>query len=171
MTKKSPKLTKAIESAKSNNIVIIASKGDQGNNQKSVYPADYDEVISISSLTNLGKQAESTELNASYFFLGEDVRIPAEPSYLETRGRASGSSVATAIAAGIAALILSCYRLANKTAAMDRIETVKDYLNRMTAGSPESNRYVRPWVVFKDRRMSPVDGEKWLQKHFEDDDY
>ncbi len=41
---KSSKLTKAVESAKSKNIVIVASKGDQGNNQKSVYPADYDEV-------------------------------------------------------------------------------------------------------------------------------
>lgn len=170
MTEKSPNLTEAVASAKSNDIVIIASKGDRGNNQDIVYPADYDEVISISSLTHFGKQAGSTEPNASYFCLGEDVVIPAESSYLEPQGRASGSSVATAIAAGVAALILSCSRLADKTATKERIKIVEDYLHRMTADSREPARRVQPSLIFRDKRMDVSSGVKWLQKHFEDDD-
>ena len=166
MSYKTRNLTSAIEAAKSKDIVIIGSKGDQGNNQESVYPADYDEVISISSLTNFGKQAESTELNASYFFQGENVRIPAEPSYLEPQGHASGSSVATALAAGVAALILSCSRLANERELENRIDTVKYKFRQMVAHDKKPGRYVQPWLFFMDERMSLEEGEEWLRKFF-----
>lgn len=62
------RLEKAVESAKGDNIVMVGSRGDRGNNGECVYPADYDEVISIFSLTSFGKRAESTEANAQYFY-------------------------------------------------------------------------------------------------------
>ena len=157
-------LEKAIESAKSNNIVMIGSRGDRGGNRDLVYPADYDEVISISSYTNLGDKTGSTETSAQYFFQGENVSIPAEPSYLESQKRASGSSVATALAAGIAALTLSCRRLGDNETKVDRIKTVKSVFDRMTL--PDQDKYVRPWKVFKDENMDAEEGWQWLKSNF-----
>ena len=157
-------LEKAIEHAKSDNIVMIGSRGDRGGNREMVFPADLDEVISISSFTNLGKKTGSTETSAQYFFQGENVSIPAEPSYLESQKRASGSSVATALAAGIAALTLSCRRLGDDEKRVDRIKTVRSVFDRMTL--PDQDRYVRPWKVFKDENMDHEEGWLWLKSNF-----
>jgi hypothetical protein len=157
-------LKKKVELAKGDGIAMIGSRGDRGNNTESVYPAEYGEVISISSLTNFGKRTDSTETDAQYFFQGENVSIPAEPSYLESQKHASGSSVATAMAAGVAALILSCRRLGNKEKEMDRLKTVKTVFDRMTL--PENDKYVRPWRVFKDERIGKQEGLLWLKGQF-----
>ena len=159
-----PRLEKAVESAKRDNMVMVGSRGDRGNNRESVYPADYDEVVSISSLTSFGKRTESTETNAQYFFQGENVSIPAESTYLESQKQVSGSSVATALAAGVAALTLSCRRLGNEEKDMDRVKTVKAVFDRMTL--PEKDKYVRPWMVFRDQRIGKPEGLSWLRAQF-----
>ena len=159
-------LQKAVESAKSEGIVIFGSRGDQGKNQKDIYPADYIEVISVSSLTKFGELAETTEPKASYFFQGEDVRILAEPCYLEPQLHASGSSVATALAAGVAALILSCRGLGGSEARRDRIEAVKKVFDCMAYNEPGFRRYVQPWRVFTEEKMSQEVGRSWLMTRF-----
>lgn len=159
-----PRLQKAVESAKGEDIVMVGSRGDRGNNQERVFPADYAEVISISSLTSLGKRTESTETNAQYFLQGENVSIPAEPTYLESEKYASGSSVATALAAGVAALTLSCRKLGNEETDMERIQTIKTVFDHMTL--PEKDRYVRPWMFFKDQRIGKQEGISWLKAQF-----
>ena len=164
MTTGSKSLETAVELAKMDNIVMIGSRGDRGSNREIVYPADYDEVISISSLTNYGKKTGSTETIAQYFFQGENVIIPAEPSYLESQKRASGSSVATALASGIAALTLSCRRLGDSDKKVDRLKTVKTVFDRMTL--PDQDKYVKPWKVFKDESMGQEEGRLWLKSNF-----
>ena len=166
MPKGSSKLQKAVASAKSHDIIIFGSRGDQGNNQERIYPADHVEVISISSITKFGKRAETTEPNASYFFQGENVRILAEPCYLEPQVFASGSSVATASAAGVAALILSCRKLGGGEARKDRISAVRRVFHQMTADEGRSRKYVKPWLVFKDEQLSQSDGLNWLTTRF-----
>lgn len=164
ITTGSKNLEKAVEQAKMDNIVMIGSRGDRGNNRETVYPADLNEVISISSLTNFGKKTGSTETVAEYFFQGENVSIPAEPSYLESQKRASGSSVATALASGVAALTLSCRRLGDNEKRVDRIRTVRTVFDRMTW--PDQDKYVKPWKVFKDEPMGDEEGWLWLKSNF-----
>ena len=166
MPEDSPKLQKAVKSANSHDIVMFGSRGDQGNNQEKIYPADYDEVISISSLTKFGKWAETTEPNASFFFHGENVRILAEPCYLEPQVTVSGSSVATASAAGVAALILSCRSLGGSEAGKHRNRAVKTVFRRMTDDEGGSRKYVKPWLVFKDDRLHQGVGSDWLTARF-----
>ncbi len=158
-------LRKAVESAKSANIVMFGSKGDRGNNQQDVYPADYSEVISISSLTQFGKGTDSTETNAEYFFQGENVTIPAESSYLESQHQVSGSSVATALAAGVAALVLSCRRIGNESKDIDRVKTVETVFEHMAADDKQV-KYVQPWKVFEDQRTAKPQGMSWLKAQF-----
>ena len=166
-------LIQAAGSARAKDIVMVASRGDRGGNQEQIWPADTDGVISISSLTNFGKQADSTELSAKYYFQGENVSIPAESTYLESQKIASGSSVATALAAGVAALSLSCRRLVREkfpgggnedNEQIDRVRTVKAVFDGMTGN--DEDRYVKPWKVFQDRKMEPVDGLDWLKGKF-----
>lgn len=157
-------LKDAVKLAKDNNIVMFSSRGDRGANREKVYPADHDGVIFILFFTNFGRPTESTETNAHYFFQGENVSIPAEPSYLESQKHASGSSVATALAAGVASLVLSCRRLVNKKQNMDRIQMVTNVFQAMTAG--DKDRYVKPWEVFNDKRMGAEEGLLWLDRKF-----
>lgn len=153
----SAKLKKAVARAMAKNIVVFATRGDRGNNHEHVYPADYDAVRSISSFTSLGKSTESAETNADYFLEGENVGIPGEPSYLEPQTFASGSSVATAFAAGVASLVLSTHKMVKASRKMDRQKNVKAAFALMT----EKDAYVRPWKVFKSQRM---DAEKRIKK-------
>ena len=166
MPQQSAKLKQAVESAEKSDIVIFGSRGDQGNNQERVYPADYAEVISISSLTQFGKLADTTESNASYFFQGENVRIIAEPCYLEPQRYVSGSSVATALAAGVAALILACRRLGGSEAQIGRIKMVRNVLEEMTDKKVRPKNYVKPWLVFMNQDMNEKNGFEWLRARF-----
>lgn len=158
-------LERAVGSAKKDNIVIFGRKGGRENNRQDVYPADYNEVISISSLTQFGKGTDSTETNAQYFFHEENVTIPAESSYLESQHQVSGSSVATALAADIGAPVLSCRRIGNEDKEMDRVKTVKTVFEHMAAEDKQA-KYVQPWKVFKDQRTAKLQRISWLKAYF-----
>ena len=158
------RLKEAINFAKNSNIVMFSSPGGGGANRKSVWLADHEGVISISSLTNFGRRPDSTETNASYFFQEESISLPAEPSYLESQKHASGISVATALAAGVAALILSCRRLVDKRKRMDSIQTVTKVFDQMTGR--DDDKYVKPWEVFKDKHLEQEEGLRWLKGKF-----
>lgn len=98
------KLREAVILVENSNIVMFGSCGDRGAKRESVWPADYEGV----TLTNLERRPDSTETNSNYYpFQGKNVSIPAEPSYLGSQKHACGSFVATALAAGVAALVLS----------------------------------------------------------------
>lgn len=163
----SPDLEQAVLAAQIAGIVIFGSRGDSGNNQSKVYPADYNGVISISSLTNYGKPTDSTEFKANYFVVGENVKIPVETSYLEKQQRASGSSVATAIAVGVAALTHSCRRLGNPDREFNRSKLIKKAFEHMVQSNPNyPNRYLRSWKLFPDERKTDQEGEEWLKSQF-----
>ena len=85
------------------------------------------------------RHSHRSDPTAQYFFQGENVSIPAEPSYLGSQKRASGSSIASALASGIAALTLSCRRLGDNEKKVDRIKTVRTVFDRMTL--PDQDEY------------------------------
>ncbi|KAE9376015.1 subtilisin-like protein [Stipitochalara longipes BDJ] len=123
-------LWEAVKNENSKGIVMVCSTADEGENNSDVWPARYDETISIAACSSTGKAAAmSNTTKAEFFFQGEDI-IYESPflgvSYrdaLESRSisdpgslppsieRIFGSSVATAIAAGVASLFLACCRL------------------------------------------------------------
>ena len=91
----------------------------------------------------------------------------------------SGSSVATAIAAGVASLILACNKLVypNLNYKLHGKEVVTDHLDRMKGTDHsdrakkdldgQNNKYVRPWEVFKvTSDMGDAAGRRWLWDTF-----
>ncbi|KAH0563333.1 hypothetical protein GP486_002095 [Trichoglossum hirsutum] len=113
--KASEDLATAIREAASKHILIICSRADLGAIAKDTFPADYkDQVISISATTRNLKPRADAEARASFLMVGEDI-LADGPKYIGAglSDRISGSSVATALVAGIASLILTHDRYAN----------------------------------------------------------
>lgn len=51
---------------------------------------------------------------------------------------------------------------------MDRISTIKTVFDRMAIDKDKSSKYVKPWEVFKDKRMDRREGLLWLKARFGD---
>lgn len=156
----------AISEANREGIVFLCSTADQGNNSSKVFPASYKETIGIAACNSYGKLAPfSSDLDADYFFQGVDVVTEIIP-YVKSPQEISGSPVATAIAAGVASLILACNKLVypDLNYKLHRKEVVTDHLDRMKVmDHGQNNKYVRPWEVFNvASNMGDVAGRRWL---------
>lgn len=101
----------AIEEAAEKDILMFGAASDQGYNAATkVYPAEYDQVFCIGAAKATGRADAAAELQANYVFPGgewSDLRAPRGGSD-NTLEHAWGSSFSTALASGLAALILDC---------------------------------------------------------------
>ncbi|KAM0518153.1 hypothetical protein ACHAPE_004560 [Trichoderma viride] len=109
---KTDALQKVCEKAVDSGIALICSIHDQGANISRAYPVSFRDVIRIMACDESGAPARNVKAQYNYGIHGIDVAAGVVP-FLESDDRISGSSVATAIAAGLASLTLSCDRLAN----------------------------------------------------------
>lgn len=106
---------KAISTAITNNVLLFASlrEAEDALVAENFYPVSLDGVFRIGSATRFGNQAESFSGDsnvAQYILPGREVLLKLGTESTEIQG----SSVATALAAGLAALILHCADLADK---------------------------------------------------------
>jgi subtilisin family serine protease len=111
-----PELKEAIEEA-TKHALVFCSTADEGNWSNRVYPACYDGTVRVSATDKYGNLMPSSDKDAINIPVpGQD--IPAfGPSYMGAgiaRGTVSGSSVATALAAGIASLALLLLQVFNE---------------------------------------------------------
>ena len=101
------------EAAKSS--LIFCATGDKGPSAKQSYPGGFVTPFRISSCSISGKPSTNVEEHNTEFYLpAEDLDVDA-PEYLriETKEQAKSSSAATALAAGLATLILTLARFAS----------------------------------------------------------
>jgi hypothetical protein len=90
-------------------LLVFASKSDDVF-AGSVYPADYENVISVGAATSRGRVGSESNKSADLIVLGENMPA-AHPAYaVDVKELVSGSSVATALATGIASLLLMVAR-------------------------------------------------------------
>ncbi|KAG4443312.1 hypothetical protein IFR05_001181 [Cadophora sp. M221] len=103
---KSEPLEKALEGVTgSSPTLVFCAKSDELYTPN-VWPADYDTTISVASATT-SAQAHRVDKPPDVYILGENMAVEA-PSYaIQKETVVSGSSVATALASGIASLILT----------------------------------------------------------------
>lgn len=169
-----------IQEAIAANIVVIASAAGEGYRQIEAYPANYPEVLKIASTDYRGREtAESLKDAASFMFPGEN--IVAKTTFLGSTNptdEVSGTSVATAIASGIASLILACHRLSLSKQLDDKAWQEHTVLKRKLVNNvftkmvDNSGKFVKPWLFFGDSADQSSWGEarstlNWLQKkHF-----
>jgi len=94
--------------------IIFCATGDKGATALTRCPAEFYSTIAIATTPMTGPGNNSADMGHAQFALpGDDLQVDA-PTYLEPTGveRTAGSSAATALAAGLASLILTCVRFA-----------------------------------------------------------
>ncbi|KAI0423857.1 hypothetical protein F5Y09DRAFT_326191 [Xylaria sp. FL1042] len=127
-------LLKAIQKATSHGIVMTCSTHDEGSRIANAYPAKWMgttlSLIVLAACDEFGELLRHVEEKEySYKIRGKDVAAGVIP-FLKWEDTISGSSVATALGAGLCSLILTCDRLANPD---------KEYaIGEMSINSPNS---------------------------------
>ncbi|KAJ6259971.1 Lipase [Drechslerella dactyloides] len=103
-------LTKAIKVARDKNILLFASASDQGSaSSRHCYPARAGGCITIGAATETGEMCAWVHPSQAKFCC-PGVNVPFKKANETTPKPQSGSSVATALAAGLAGLLLFCDR-------------------------------------------------------------
>jgi hypothetical protein len=112
--KKSTELYKAIKRAAKSNVLVFCSAADTGTNYGKVWPADYPETVSVSASDIYGRPSPQSREKADLLVdSGNMVADGPAHTKKDTIGPVYGSSVATALVAGIASLGLTLAQLAN----------------------------------------------------------
>ena len=140
----------ALAKAANKDIILFCATSDKGNaTPDDLHPGCLPMVISIGAATFTGEVSAIVRTrNVQFIFPGEDVEIDKE------KNMPGGSSIATALAAGIAAMLLHC---------TDKVmpETIrKDYYTRAAIfrafmkmeGTPESAPRVKEHFGYEDRK-------------------
>ncbi|UKZ55066.1 hypothetical protein TrVGV298_008883 [Trichoderma virens] len=99
---------RAIQNASSKNIILLSSLNDMEMTMlEEWYPIRLYEVIRVGSATKWGEKTESgNNRRSNYLFPAKDISLPAPDGSGDEAELISGSSVATAFAAGLAGLII-----------------------------------------------------------------
>lgn len=129
-----------ISEASKEGIVMTCSAHDEGLRTGKVYPASYHgegtSLFCLAASDEYGKPLRQLEdMGYDYMIRGKDVAAGAIP-FLKSEDSITGSSVSTAIAAGLSSLILTCDRLSNPS---------KDY----THGTQEGSRNILVRNIFE----------------------
>lgn len=101
-------------SRKHHPILVFCSTADEGVYAGKSYPADYDGTVSVAATDKYGRISKASQPGVDILVPGEDVEAEG-PSYMGKyiKATVSGSSVATALASGIASLALLLLRTFN----------------------------------------------------------
>jgi hypothetical protein len=96
--------------------LVFCSTADEGLYSGTVYPASYDGVVNVAATDQYGHMKPASATGVDILVPGENI-VADGPSYMEedSTSSVSGSSVATATAAGIASLALMLLRTFNPT--------------------------------------------------------
>lgn len=106
-------LEAAISTAETNQILMFCAASDQGSNAtENCYPGKWNKCIKVGAATAVGDKCTWVPSGQyEYLFPGKDIpfklRVPGGFSTVQE----SGSSLATALASGLAGLLLCCDRL------------------------------------------------------------
>jgi len=166
-------LAACIERANFKNILIFCSTRDRPYDRKNpedaVLPAELPTAFAISSCDlESGKPVQKGETSLTdFYFPGQDIHVPL-PKYLKPEGfeTTTGSSFATALAAGLASLLLMFALFSG-----ERMEDYKKYyvmkrvFNSMCSDKEAENvKYVRPWEHFPEDLRHEIDIKEVMLK-------
>ncbi|KAK4151163.1 hypothetical protein C8A00DRAFT_17410 [Chaetomidium leptoderma] len=176
------KLQNAINLAHSSDIVLLCSTADEGENRTRAWPASFRSTLAIAACNDAGEKLGSSTSAAQYYFRGENVLCESASGGIRKAGEngaggdgggsgemISGSSVATAIAAGVASLCLACCEIDGiRLDVRGKDQKVRDLFDRAKEG-----KYVCPWMLFgetargdQDYMFLPVTGESVTGEYY-----
>jgi len=153
-------IREALQDAHQKGVLILASASNSGANDPITFPANLPFVVCIGAADGLGNKSDFTSYKfgeEKYIALGVAVsgakaRFYEDKKLLEERR--SGTSTATPIAAGIAALLIgyvrqSSYHIGDIELGNQNIRKLFLAMSAETVGSP--NRFLAPWSLFEDQ--------------------
>lgn len=149
----------AIKKAKNDDIIICCSTADEGGIGAHSVGENNDYVLSIAACDKWGNLLpQSRKTGFDYSFVGHNIHVGQLP-YLKSDESIKGSSVSTAIAAGMASLILACARISSSLREENlspgwRFETAKNYFDSMVVEGQ--------WVV-----LDKLCGIRELEKRYD----
>lgn len=142
-------LKDAITVAGKSDIIQLCSNHDEGWNVRRCWPAAASEWVKVVVACDEYGAMDREPGKHHYQIPGINIFTGAVP-YLESKDTMSGSSVSTAIAAGLASLVLSCYRLQHgpeaKIPAGRRVFVHEAFINMSIQGKDDdkdSPKYLR----------------------------
>lgn len=161
----------AVAAASSKGILMFCSTGDQGKCANDyIYPACLPNVFKIGAAKPSGNDWDWTE-DSHFTFPGEDLKVEI-PSYIGSGedSRASGSFLATALASGLAALILYCIDATDNDQLRKRARSyilMEKAFKKMTKA--DQPKYIRAWEWLKPELadLDMVEGRKQLKETME----
>lgn len=97
-------LHNAIKKAYDNGIIIIAAAGNESNGEEALYPARYEEVISVGSINAKGKKSEfSNDIDVDIYAPGEMVKCIGD---FGAETIANGTSISVPFVAGVVSILI-----------------------------------------------------------------
>lgn len=163
-----PEVDVQIDLARQKGILLFAAASNDSDftPEHGMYPASNQTVYCIYTCRGSGLRSEfnprSSKDKISFMFPGEDVTIlRANHKPVEGIGRLKGTSFATPIAAGTAAMVLDLVRLESKDSAevewqLKKYEGMSDIFQAMS-GNPRDGGYyhARPWTLLSEEKPIP----------------
>jgi subtilisin family serine protease len=169
-----------IDHARAKGILLFAAASNDGDftPKHGVYPASHHLVYCIYSCRGMGNSSEFnprfTDDAAKFMFPGEDLAILESNNKPVTgSARQSGTSFATPIAAGIAAMILDLARLTLRDSGeverrLKKVEGMTTIFRAMSAGIRDGGYYhVQPWTLLGEPKPieslhTPNESHQWF---------
>lgn len=144
-------LENAINEAVSRNIILFCASDDQGNTRtRDTYPAICNkQIFQIGAATTWGDKGEAVRSESvDYIFPGDKGLVTSLLGKLPDEGLRTASSLATALASGLAALILHCAALRGEKdfKALRSHKAMKKAFRAIDG----NNKYLHVENVFKD---------------------
>jgi Subtilase family len=151
------------EAASTKNIILFGSVPNKGPTAeaKEYYPVSLSKVIKIGSATKYGQQSKEN------LYGGPEYLLPGEDLQFGPNDIASGSSLTTACASGLAALVLYCMKAhlrlndpdphdertkrLNKAKTVDGMKVIFNILSQKNADSNPLAFFLRPYRLFPDK--------------------
>lgn len=158
-------LTTAINEAVERGILIFCSASDQGPNDTALYPADCnrDNSFLIGTATASGQAWKwNGASHVDYILPGKDLDVQIGDDLFDQRLERvceSGSSLATALASGLAALVLDCvvlndsselefFKGGKRSRAKTNMVHVFESINNQRYHNRDDDKYLRVWETF-----------------------
>ncbi len=159
-------LRKAVQRAEKRQILMFCSTADNEMNHADVLPAACPETIKIASRDRAPGEHWTSDSHATYQFQAEHFPTEGIHYLTESNEPISGSSVATALAAGVASLVLACDRFANIRKNSSPKTTVRDIFEKMRRDS--TSKFLQLTKFFPDTQLGPVKAKSWIQTNFKE---